>query len=91
MIIFPAWQIKLRYHYKYDIDMSLSTRQTGQIKLHVLQKILIFEKNLSLNFFKSLWNLDHHFFFLDGTIIIIVLETFNNENKMYEIKYINSM
>lgn len=25
------------------------------------------------------------FFFLDGTIIIIVLETFNNENKMYEI------
>lgn len=31
------------------------------------------------------------FFFLDGTIIIIVLETFNNDNKMYEIKYINSM
>lgn len=22
--------LKLRYHYKYDIDMSLSTRQTGQ-------------------------------------------------------------
>lgn len=31
------------------------------------------------------------FFFFDGIIIIIVLEIFYNENKMYEINYINSM
>lgn len=48
-------------------------------------------KKFIVELFKIIMKFRSSFFFLDGTIIIIVLETFNNENKMYEIKYINSM